>query len=124
MGIYRLGKGDIEAVLLQYEKDFFNAEFCCNKNNLERRLSEDFYEIGSSGKRIRREEVIHALSELSEDRKIAIIDFKVDMLDDSIALVRYKANQMDTDKVSWRSSIWKRQGCDWVMFYHQGTICD
>ena len=33
-------------------------------------------------------EVMHALSELSEDRKIAIIDFEVDMLDDSIALVR------------------------------------
>lgn len=68
--------------------------------------------------------VMHALSELSEERKIAIIGFEVDMLDDSIALVRYKANQKDADKISWRSSIWKKQGCDWVMFYHHGTICD
>lgn len=46
--------------------DFFCAEFCKDVNNLESRLSEDFYEIGLSG--------------LVEDREIEISEFAVDML--------------------------------------------
>ena len=42
----------LEKKLFRYEMDFFSAEFCKVPNNLESRLSEHFYEIGSSGKRI------------------------------------------------------------------------
>lgn len=115
---------DLEAKLLRYEKDFFDAKFCGNINNLESRLSECFYEIGSSGKKITREDVIQELSKLSENREIEITQFEVDILDANTVLVRYKANFKDRGKISWRLSIWKKQERDWVLFFHQGTECN
>lgn len=114
---------ELKETLFQYEMDFFCAEFCKDVNNLESRISEDFYEIGSSGVEITRDEVIEALSGLVEDREIELSEFAVDMLDENTALARYKAHFKENGKVSWRTSIWKRQKGDWVMFYHQGTEC-
>lgn len=113
----------LEEKLFRYEMDFFCAEFCKVQNNLESRLSEHFYEIGSSGVKITRDEVIQALSVLVEDRKIEISEFKVDMMEKNTALVRYKAHFKENGKVSWRTSIWKKNKCDWTMYYHQGTNC-
>jgi hypothetical protein len=114
---------ELKEKLFRYEIDFFCAEFCKDVNNLESRLGEDFYEIGSSGAKITRDEVIQVLSGLVEDREIEISEFAVNMLDEDTTLVRYKASFKENDKESWRISIWKRQKGDWVMFYHQGTEC-
>ena len=92
-------------------------------NNLECRLGECFYEIGSSGVKITRDEVIQALSVLVEDRKIEISEFNVDLMEKNTALVRYKAHFKENEKVSWRTSIWKKNKCDWTMYYHQGSDC-
>ena len=101
----------LEKKLFRYEMDFFSAEFCKVPYNLECRLGEHFYEIGSSGVKITRDEVIQALSVLVEDRKIEISEFKVDMMEKNTALVRYKAHFKENGKVSWRTSIWKKNKC-------------
>ena len=58
-----------------------------------------------------------------EDRKIEISEFNVDMMEKNTALVCYKAQFKENGKVSWRTSIWKKNKCDWTMYYHQGTDC-
>lgn len=86
--------------VISIRNGFFCADFCKVQNNLESRLDEHFYEIGSSGVKITRDEVIQALSVLVEDRKIEISEFKVDMMEKNTALVRYKAHFNENGKVS------------------------
>jgi len=108
-------------LLLQYEKDFFNAEFCGSRANLETRLSKDFIEYGKSGSIHDRESTIRALMDLSEDKQIEIAQFEITALDDEIVLVHYTSYDKDENSYSLRTSIWKIEGGNWKIYFHQGT---
>ena len=110
---------EIEKIILQYENDFFSYKFCtCDK--LENRFTDDFFECGASGIHTR-QDVIDSLSKIKADREIAISDFNVELLSDTVALARYKAFRKGTGRESFHSSIWKNINNDWKIFYHQST---
>ncbi len=112
---------DLEQLILQYEKDFFYRDFCCKIQNLEKRLDDHFQEIGSSGKRISRQEVIDSLSHNLSDRAIVIEEFQIEVLSETALLAKYIAVFAEQNQKSFRSSIWVKRGNDWRMLYHQGT---
>ncbi|MHB1485037.1 MAG: hypothetical protein ACYCYI_10270 [Saccharofermentanales bacterium] len=87
----------MEKLILQYEKDFFDFEFCKNKDNLENRLSKDF-------------------------RNIDIFDFKIANLSDSIIMANYRAFENSNNSYALRTSIWIIENDRWKMLFHQGTL--
>ena len=111
----------LEGAILKYEQDFFNVDFCCNKDNLENRLCVDFFEYGTSGKIHSREEIISSLLNMRENRDIIIYNFSALMLNENIIIAHYLSHEETTKKYALRTSIWKREETLWKMFFHQGT---
>lgn len=88
---------------------------------LEKIVSEDFQEFGTSGRTYDKSEVIAAL--LSQPLPAAdparapeLVDFRVRELAPGVALATYRT------RLSLRSSIWKRDGETWRIHFHQGTV--
>ena len=65
----------LEDTIFQYEKDFFDADFCSKKENIENRLCLDFCEYGKSGTIHKREDIINFLSNMRRNRAIEIYNF-------------------------------------------------
>jgi glyoxylase I family protein len=86
-------------------------------------ISDDFVEIGSSGRPSTKREVIDALrGELIKRQSLA--DFRGTMLSPSSALVNYRTvtegGPQASTKESLRSSIWERRGGRWQIVFHEG----
>ena len=87
-------------------------------------LTDDFVEFGSSGRTYDKRTVIAGLAnELAIDRSIS--NFKMYPLADGVALVTYialsRGGPSEAPRQSLRSSIWRREGAEWKMAFHQGT---
>ena len=114
----------LENTLLQYEKDFFNADFCRNINNIESRLCFDFCEYGKSGAIYNRSDMIGFLLNARENRDIAIYNFSAVKLSGKVIIVHYLSHDKSANQYALRTSIWKHENDNWKMFFHQGTSCD
>ena len=90
-----------------------------------RLLADNFIEIGSSGKVYTKKQIIEELA-AETDLNISIEDFRILPLSDEIVLATYKAfisvDNIKAVSYSWRSSIWKFDGENWRMAFHQGTF--
>lgn len=87
-------------------------------DNLNRRIADDFMEIGSLGKIYTKQDVLHDLP-LEDSRKFVVEDFLVKVFLEDVALTTYKVTEGSI--TSLRSSIWKRVDGEWAMVFHQGT---
>lgn len=90
-------------------------------------LMDDFVEFGSSGTVYDKHTIFKALTESPEDRDIHISDFELAVLSEGVALVTYRCESKTSNsginvRKTIRSSIWKREGNQWKMLFHQGTI--
>lgn len=110
----------MKSMILKYEMDFFDAEFCRSRSNLENRLSVDFMEYGKSGRVYRRNDMIELLLD-SPNRYIKIEDFELTALHEDYFLVHYLSINIDDHSKALRTSIWKREEGLLKMFFHQGT---
>jgi hypothetical protein len=91
-----------------------------SRDKLESLLSDDFMEIGSSGKTYDREQIINSL--LKEvPGEINAKDFELRKLSDELSQLIYRS---ESTRRAIRSSIWKLEDGQWRMLFHQGTITD
>ena len=90
---------------------------------LERLLADDFSEFGRSGNVYDKQVVIGRIQK-EETSRMTISDFKAVILAPDIILATYRAVKTEADgekSYSLRSSIWRKAGDKWQMFFHQGT---
>jgi len=81
---------------------------------LDRVISEQFVEFGSSGRVYTKPDVIaHMLTMPSIE--VSVSDFRVLAVAPEVALATYRTG------ASLRSSIWRREGDHWRIVFHQGT---
>ena len=113
----------LESMILQFEKDFFDVDFCCSKINLENRLSVNFYEYGKSGVIYDRDRTIYMLSTMRNNKNITIDNFSATLLDENVIIAHYLSQDIDSGQYALRTSIWKKEDDLWKMFFHQGTPC-
>ena len=90
-------------------------------------LAVDFLEFGSSGRVWTREAIVAGLAAESPDGATTrtVSDLSVRPLANEVALVTYAVTRQspgEPDTRTLRSSIWRREGNDWRMAFHQGTI--
>jgi hypothetical protein len=110
----------LEARLRRLEEELFSAS--ARATRCAQLLADEFVEFGGSGRVYGKADVIAALQNETPAR-ISAEDFSVDLLAPGVALVTYRALRHSQPPVhSLRSSIWQRQGEQWRMVFHQGTI--
>src|SRR6185312_3965134 len=83
----------------------------------------DFWEIGASGQRYSRAHILDVLEHRVPDPAEHIWktrDFHCRALGPDTYLLTYTLEQ--GERVSRRSTIWRRSGGEWVIVFHQGTL--
>ena len=86
-------------------------------------LADDFIEFGRSGNVYDKQVVIGRIQK-EETARMTLSDFKIVILAADIILATYRAAKTEADgqkSYSLRSSIWRKTGDKWQMFFHQGT---
>lgn len=94
---------------------------------LNRYLANDFYEIGASGRCFGKTDVLERLP-TETPPVITQQDFDCRVLAEGLAQLTYRATIQrqgeDTVAYSIRSSIYRFNGENWQMIFHQGTACN
>lgn len=81
---------------------------------LDRLVSDEFVEFGSSGRVYTKQSVIAQM--LAEPSiTVSVSEFHVLAVSPDVALATYRTGR------SLRSSVWRREGEDWRIVFHQGT---
>ena len=115
---------EVEDLILALEEKLLNPEVRCSKQKLEELLDEEFIEFCSSGNIYiyNQEKVIDTEINL-ETTNWKILEFNIKWISKECILATYKLakDSTVTKEYSLRSSIWKKQGHQWKMIFHQGT---
>ena len=110
-------------VLRRREPIFHRPEFGSTRADFERMTAADFWEIGASGNRYSRAHVLDVLEQRAPDpaeHGWVTRDFHCRELGPDIYLLTYTLEQ--GERLSRRSTIWRRHGGDWQIVFHQGTL--
>ena len=112
-------------LLITLEKELHGAEARTSRTRLDELISDDFREIGASGKYFGKSEVLEMLPS-EEPPEIHSSDYEVFYLAPEIAQVVYQSYRLDDNgspaRKTRRSSIWRKSGEMWKMIFHQGTM--
>jgi hypothetical protein len=103
--------------ILALELSLLSRSVRTSRAQLERLLTDDFVEFGSSGAVYSKPAVIDRLvtdPELSRQAP-SVSDFRARVLAPNVVLVTYRCAE------SMRSSIWRKEASSWAMVFHQGT---
>lgn len=94
---------------------------------LNRYLADDFYEIGASGRCFGKADVLQRFP-TETPPVITQQGFECRVLADGLAQLTYRATikRVEDEKVkySMRSSLYRLNGEEWQMIFHQGTACE
>ncbi|MSQ32417.1 MAG: DUF4440 domain-containing protein [Dehalococcoidia bacterium] len=84
-------------------------------------LAEDFLEVGRSGRKYNKRQVIESLTRVGGSPVPSITQFKMMELSDGLFLSNYVSTNKVGGLISRRTSIWRRSGAKWHLVFHQGT---
>ena len=112
-------------LLIKNEKALLTYEVRCSPERLRSLISDDFREIGVSGVYFGLAEVLENVPLTAQNWSAVAQNFECRYLSDDIAQVVFQCiiiHDIDSEPVySLRSSIWRLEGGQWKMFFHQGT---
>jgi hypothetical protein len=110
--------------LIAREPIFHRPEFGTSRADFERMTETTFWEVGASGKRYSREEVLDELerrySKPAEEESFQSKDFRCQELSENLYLLTYVLLQGSRE--SRRATIWRSTAEGWKIVYHQGTL--
>jgi hypothetical protein len=109
--------------LMQREPLFHRPEFGTTRKDFEKMIAPAFWEVGASGRRYSRQFVLDVLEERYEKPTEAVWeigDFHCFEIATDNYLVSYTLIQ--GERVTRRTTIWRRTAEGWQILFHQGTI--
>ena len=115
---------EVLAELSRREPIFHRPEFGTTRADFEKMTAEDFWEIGASGQRYSRADVLNELerrSTIPHEDIWETSDFRCRRLARDVYLLTYQLVQ-NRVRQTRRSTIWQRTAEGWKIVYHQGTI--
>jgi hypothetical protein len=98
-------------------------EFGTTRADFAAEMSEDFWEVGASGRRYDREFVLATLEERwsrPHDDPWVTSDFHCREVGQDTYALTYTLRQKE--RLTRRLTIWRRVGGSWKALYHQGTV--
>lgn len=115
---------NLKEKIFKLEMKLLRPEIRKSREDLSKLIDDDFIEIGSSGKFYTKNDVIKELQD-QQFAEIKISGFEIKKLKEDIVLAVYKSEKADpeTGKIisARRSSVWKLNGENWQIVFHQGT---
>jgi hypothetical protein len=112
---------DLRKLLLELEKYHQKPEVRRNsKELLADLLTDDFFEIGSSGKFFYRKDCL--VEGGIGEWDLSMTDFQIHPLSEGVVLTTYRVEDKTRMRNVLRSSIWKLIDGRWRLNFHQGTI--
>ena len=110
--------------LREREPIFHHPGFGTSRADYMRMTTDDFWEIGASGQCYSREFVLDVLearlTNPVDESDWESRDFHVRELAPGVYLLTYTLRQ--GERLTRRSTIWRRVGDDWKIVFHQGTV--
>ncbi|MBA3927404.1 DUF4440 domain-containing protein [Listeria sp. W9-0585] len=111
----------LKAHLQHLEEQLLKPEIRSSREALQRILAEDFFEFGSSGRVLYKNEPIG--EEGIGEVQMQLRDFEIQELADDVVLATYRIFNVTQQQQTLRSSIWKFKDARWQLVFHQGTKC-
>jgi hypothetical protein len=110
--------------LIQLETELHHPGIPASPERLEALLHPAFFEVGKSGLRYSRQQVVAYLSQLAVAPVATSSNHEVHALGPDSALLTYACTHVGeaANIEVLRSSIWRRTAVGWQLFYHQGTL--
>lgn len=120
-------KVDLEAVLKELrmmEPIFHTRAFGITLEDFSRRMPDDYWEIGASGARYDRAFILQQLASTppvdAESAGWRTSEYKLRELSEQAFLLTYRLQQ--GDRITLRSTLWRRTVSGWQILFHQGTV--
>ncbi|MGI2857624.1 DUF4440 domain-containing protein [Shewanella algae] len=114
-------------ILIELEEHLFQPDVRSSSSELVQLISDDFIEIGASGLRFGKVNVLARLpTEVAPEITASNYELRMFGLDCAQLLYKAKMSKIDhpSPTYSHRCSIWRRSTIgQWQMIYHQGTTC-
>ncbi|WP_375512121.1 hypothetical protein [uncultured Nostoc sp.] len=109
--------------LMRREPIFHRPEFGITRRDFEDMTDSDFWEVGASGCRYSRDYILDMLEKLYENPTEEIWETK-DFHCLEIAPENYLLTYtlIQGERMTRRSTIWRRSELSWKIVYHQGTV--
>ena len=112
---------DLKEHIKHLEEKLLMPEVRSSKTELKKLLADEFFEFGSSGRVLYKDENFEGGIGIIN---VTLSDFDIHPLSDNIILATYRTYNEDTKQHALRSSIWKLNEGVWKMVFHQGTKTD
>ncbi|MDR1970364.1 MAG: DUF4440 domain-containing protein [Treponema sp.] len=125
---------DDDTLIKGLEEKLLNPEVRGSRGELEKLISEDFIEYGSSGKIYNyRGTITHLLTHAAEAVSYSFINFKTRRLSENIILALYIIETEKNHRITitnrsslwrWEEDSWQRsagRSSAWRIIFHQGT---
>lgn len=109
--------------MLELEQQHLASSIRASAERLGALLSKDYFEFGASGKIWSRAGVIKSATREEGSTAYRIENYRVDRLGEHHVLATYELLTSDDNGVSrtLRSTVWRFEGGEWSMLFHQGT---
>jgi len=104
----------LEDEIRELEERLVTPAVRASADALDRLVSDQFVEFGSSGRVYAKHDVIAQML-AQPSVTVSVTDFHVLALSPDVALATYRTGR------SLRSSVWRREGGHWRIVFHQGT---
>ncbi|GLW37429.1 DUF4440 domain-containing protein [Pectobacterium actinidiae] len=119
----------LQSLIVHYERQLHCQATRSQKTIIDQLLHRDFFEIGRSGMRYDKQQVIDALISETVEQQIQADNFELSVVDEKSVLLTYLSYRADENNIvskTWRTSLWIKNAdsqnpADWQMRFHQGT---
>jgi hypothetical protein len=113
----------VAAELALREPLFHRPEFGTTRQDFDRMMAEEFWEVGASGQIYSRPFVLDTLESRYQEpvvEHLQITNFACQQVATDLFLATYTLDQ--SGRISRRASLWRQTSVGWRVVYHQGTI--
>ncbi|MBN3230123.1 nuclear transport factor 2 family protein [Pectobacterium brasiliense] len=120
----------LQSLIVHYERQLHCQATRSKKTIIDQLLHRDFFEIGRSGMRYDKQQVIDALISETVEQQIQADNFELSVVDEKSVLLTYMSYKADENNIvskTWRTSLWIKNADSpnpdaWQMRFHQGTL--
>jgi len=114
---------ELEKTIYDLEMSLLTPRVRSSFNELNTILADDFREFGSSGLVYTKQNILERLPKEDGETIYNVSDFEITELTSDIVMANFKTERIKGGEQvnSLRTSLWRRHGDSWQMFFHQGT---
>ncbi|MDW2878252.1 MULTISPECIES: nuclear transport factor 2 family protein [Bacillaceae] len=109
---------NLKKLIKELEERHTGLEVRTNREELDKLLADDFFEIGSSGYMFDKKECLESGVVLTE---MSLHNHEIYPLSSDVVLSTYFVVDKTRNRNTLRSSIWKLIDGRWQLYFHQGT---